>query len=381
MPRSLPERGVGPTLFLLTALAGLLGHALHVALWPRSLIGMVPAAPLYALGGALIGVSLPLWLATARLLAACQPQGILLTEGVYRLCRHPMYGNAICFTLTGLCLLWRSWVMLLVPLLALAMARLLVRREERLLARRYGAAWARYAARTPCLIPRLWRGRLPFAAPLRTGRVEPGVWGIHNLTASLFIVATETGYLAIDAGQQPHLLRRQLARLGIDGERVSDVLLTHCDPDHVGGLAAFPRARVHLGRAELPLLDGSLARTPGHHNAPISRPLHLLDDGQTLAIAGREVRVIAAPGHTPGSLAYLVDGTRLFVGDALNLKNGRACRVLKAFIMDMEAHLASIRRLAAIEGVELLCTAHGGCTANLAQAFCDWRQRRHQQLG
>ena len=143
MPRSLPERGVGPTLFLLTALAGLLGHALHVALWPRSLIGMVPAAPLSALGGALIGVSLPLWLATARLLAACQPQGILLTEASIA-CRHPMYGNAICFTLTGLCLLWRSWVMLLVPI-ALAMARLLVPR---------GGCWrggtappGRYAAR------------------------------------------------------------------------------------------------------------------------------------------------------------------------------------------------------------------------------------------
>ena len=174
------------------------------------------------------------------------------------------------------------------------------------------------------------------------------MWGIHNLTASLFIVATETGYLAIDAGQQPHLLRRQLARLGIDGERVSDVLLTHCDPDHVGGLAAFPRARVHLGRAELPLLDGRLARTPGHHNAPIPRPLHLLDDGETLAIAGREVR---SSRRATRPARFLPDRWHdALCGRALNLKNGRACRVLKVFIMDMEAHLASIRRLAAIEG-------------------------------
>ena len=63
----------------------------------------------------------------------------------------------------------------------------------------------------------------------------------------------------------------------------------------------------------------------------------------------------------------------LFVGDALVLVNGQARHVLKMAIMDMPTHLASIRKLAQIEGVELLCTAHGGCTDNLAQAFCGWR--------
>ena len=373
MDTAATTRSVASVVALLIVMLMLLGHGLHVLLLPLASIDNVPPLWLYGLGGALIALSLPIWVAALRLLRDCRPRGILLTEGVYRLCRHPLYGNGICLTLTGLCLWWRSWVMLLVPALSLAAVRLLVRHEERDLAGRYGDAWAHYVADTPCLVPRLWRGRLPFAAPLRSGCVAPGVWGIHNLTASLFVVETQAGYLAIDAGQEPRTLRRALRRQGIDGERVAAVLLTHSDPDHVGGLAAFPHAQVYLGRRELPLLDGSLARTPGCHNAIILRPLTLLDDGDVLVIGGREVRIIAAPGHTPGSLAYLIDNTMLFAGDALNLKNGRACRVLKVFIMNLEEHVASIRKLAGVEGVELLCTAHGGCTANLDQAFCGWR--------
>lgn len=43
---------------------------------------------------------------------------------------------------------------------------------------------------------------------------------------------------------------RQLQRLGFKPEDVSDILLTHLDFDHAGGLDDFPGARVHLLDAE-----------------------------------------------------------------------------------------------------------------------------------
>ncbi len=43
----------------------------------------------------------------------------------------------------------------------------------------------------------------------------------------------------------------QLARLGLSVRDVRDIVLTHLDPDHAGGIADFPDARIHLHAPEL----------------------------------------------------------------------------------------------------------------------------------
>ncbi|MGL6096326.1 MAG: MBL fold metallo-hydrolase, partial [Fimbriiglobus sp.] len=44
---------------------------------------------------------------------------------------------------------------------------------------------------------------------------------------------------------------RQVERLGFRTEDVADIVLTHGDPDHAGGLADFPTAAVHVSVEEL----------------------------------------------------------------------------------------------------------------------------------
>ncbi len=43
---------------------------------------------------------------------------------------------------------------------------------------------------------------------------------------------------------------RQVEKLGFRTTDVTHVVLTHCDPDHVGGLADFPHADVHVAEEE-----------------------------------------------------------------------------------------------------------------------------------
>lgn len=43
----------------------------------------------------------------------------------------------------------------------------------------------------------------------------------------------------------------QVHRLGFNTEDVTDIVLTHMDMDHIGGLVDFPRARVHVDATEL----------------------------------------------------------------------------------------------------------------------------------
>ena len=47
-----------------------------------------------------------------------------------------------------------------------------------------------------------------------------------------------------------------LAQVGVDAQRVSDVILTHMHYDHVGNLERFPEARFHLQDSELSYATG-----------------------------------------------------------------------------------------------------------------------------
>jgi glyoxylase-like metal-dependent hydrolase (beta-lactamase superfamily II) len=43
---------------------------------------------------------------------------------------------------------------------------------------------------------------------------------------------------------------RQIENLGLTPEKVTDCIISHLDNDHIGGLADFPKAKVHLGAEE-----------------------------------------------------------------------------------------------------------------------------------
>ncbi|MEU9736274.1 MBL fold metallo-hydrolase [Streptomyces sp. NPDC048002] len=134
------------------------------------------------------------------------------------------------------------------------------------------------------------------------------------------------------------------------GRRIEDVrwiLLTHGHIDHVGGAHALweltgRRAQVVIHEADAPMLRSRQAHvdeyTAGRGRylgdpegeakvAAAARqvisgemePTLLVRGGETLSLGGGvTVSVHAIPGHTPGSVAYVLDGQRaVFTGDAV----------------------------------------------------------------
>lgn len=126
----------------------------------------------------------------------------------------------------------------------------------------------------------------------------------------------------------------QVQALGYRAEDVRDILLTHLDLDHAGGLPDFPSARVHVHRREH---AAAIARTiptragryiDGHwaHGPRWA----LCDDGggepwfgfsgvRALGEHEPDILMIPLPGHTPGHAGIAVRGDRgwlLHAGDA-----------------------------------------------------------------
>ena len=111
----------------------------------------------------------------------------------------------------------------------------------------------------------------------------------------------------------------QLALAGIDPADVTDLLITHGDIDHVGGIADFPQATLIVGRAEL---EGGRPRYYGSARPvawPPGRVYHVVDGDEEL-LSG--VEIISTPGHSPGHLSLLVrlpvTGPILLAGDAIS---------------------------------------------------------------
>lgn len=189
-----------------------------------------------------------------------------------------------------------------------------------------------------------------------------------------FIRDGKTG-LCVDAGMRPAQVMAGFLELGIDCGSVEAVFLTHSDRDHTGGQGLFSNARIFLAADEEQMISGKTARFLGMvRNKSFPGPITFLRDGEIVTIGNRSVEAISTPGHTPGSMSFLIDGRWLFVGDALDLREGRVALTRTMMTMDKAQQKESVRKLAGRDGVEMMLTAHSGFTNDFKHAMEEWRK-------
>ena len=109
------------------------------------------------------------------------------------------------------------------------------------------------------------------------------------------------------------------------------VLETHAHADHLSAAAHIKRetgAKVAIGRGISRVqqrFKALFGLEPGFATDG-SQFDRLFDDGDTFGIGDLEVRVLATPGHTDDSLAYVV-GDAAFIGDTMVLPEAGTARV------------------------------------------------------
>ena len=164
-PQKRPERtlsifGVGPFFVVLSLAYTAIGIGARLY-WPETLtMTLLPFSWQVGIGGVLILIGLPFFIAALRILNKGFPQGELFTKGPYAACRHPVYGAWVVFLAPGLGLLMHSWPILGVVAAMYVTLIVLVRKEEAELLRLFGDVYREYRRRTPAVFPllhRMWK--------------------------------------------------------------------------------------------------------------------------------------------------------------------------------------------------------------------------------
>ena len=207
--------------------------------------------------------------------------------------------------------------------------------------------------------------------PLDTGEVIPGVYVINNGFVNFYLLQNDDRYLMVDAGNDVRNTEVALEQLKIPMDAIYAILLTHSDADHTTTLSLFPDAQIYLPALETQMIDGTTRRSPMGHNR-LEQDHITLDDGEEINLLGFDVRCISTPGHTPGSMCFLIDGSYLFVGDTMSLNNGKADTFNAFYNMDSGTQRESIRKLATSTHPEYIFTAHYGYTDDTETAFEEW---------
>lgn len=217
----------------------------------------------------------------------------------------------------------------------------------------------------------------------------PRLYFIRFPVGHAYLWSDPDGLTLIDAGLPgaAPLLREAIRQTGHEPADLRRVVLTHFHFDHIGAAADIAGQGSVANRGEVTVLahqaDAPFIRAagvgPAADLADWERPIYErvtsqltaqpmpalippridreLADGDELGF-GEGAVAVAAPGHTPGSVAvYLPRHQVLFTGDAV--ARGQDGRVIcGVFNVDRAQAAESFRRLAALD-VAVACFGHG----------------------
>ena len=189
---------------------------------------------------------------------------------------------------------------------------------------------------------------------------------VGNLETNCYIVTNESlmECVVIDPGDESNTI---LDYIESNRLKCKAILLTHGHFDHVSALSAVSEetgATVYMN-----------AKDDAENMHSFLFPLHLpesskyIEDGDNICEAGLTFTAIATPGHTPGSMTYIVENV-IFSGDTLFCGS---CGRTDLEGGNMEELSASLKKICSLEGEYEIYPGHMDSTTLIREKtfnFC-----------
>jgi glyoxylase-like metal-dependent hydrolase (beta-lactamase superfamily II) len=230
------------------------------------------------------------------------------------------------------------------------------------------------------------------------------LWMLGTSAYPLYLVRGEREAALFEGGigAMGKMLGEQLQQLGIPGESIKQVVVTHAHPDHVMAVpifrSMFPGVAVLASAAAAKTLgiekaiaafcdvdralSGALVKMGSigdrHRPEPLAERQiaidRLLKEGDAVAVDGHSFTVLETPGHSDCSLSFHEPRAGiLIVSDATGYYMPDDNTWWPNYFTDYGKYVASMRRLAGL-GAEVLCLSHNAAIrggADVAAYFRD----------
>ena len=213
------------------------------------------------------------------------------------------------------------------------------------------------------------------------------------------IVSDETEMVLIDCGYPGFfpLLTSTAATAGLDCSKLTKIIITHHDYDHMGALAefkqAYPHVQVIASCEDEPYISGKLKslRLQQAEDLYPSLPEEQKEFARSFQQKLQEVKyaavdwcvcdktyldccggieIVATPGHMPGHISlYLHNDKTLISGDALTMENNNLAMANPQYTLDMATAKESIKKLLTYDIEQIICYHGGSFTGNCRAAL------------
>ncbi len=213
-------------------------------------------------------------------------------------------------------------------------------------------------------------------------------YGGEKNTIYPVIVSDETEMILIDCGYPGFLsvIRAAATAKGLDISKLTKIIITHHDFDHMGALAEFKRVYPHIAvlasiddekyvsgkekslrLQQAEALFDSLPQEQKQNAKKFQQVLESVENVEVDEILKDKdlfpwcggLEIVATPGHMPGHISiYLKQSKTLIAGDALVVEDGLVI-ANPQYTLDMTGAKNSIKKLLNYEIDRIICY-HGG---------------------
>lgn len=186
--------------------------------------------------------------------------------------------------------------------------------------------------------------------------------------AAVYLLARGAEAALIDSGcgKATDLLLANVEAAGVPLDCVRTLLLTHCHYDHAGGAAELRRRldcvtiAHELDARVIESGDDEVSAASWYHShlMPCAIDRKLRQEEVSLSIAGKALLAMHIPGHSPGSMAFVLEsaGKRVLFGQDVHGPLDYSLR------SDAVLYQASLRKLLGLRA-DVLCEGHYGVIA------------------
>lgn len=183
--------------------------------------------------------------------------------------------------------------------------------------------------------------------------------------AAIYLVslADEAALIDCGCGEATDRLLANIEAAGVQSEDIGILLLTHCHFDHVGGAAELRRrlgCRTVAHQLDAAFIEAgddevTAASWYGKHLTPCPIDRKLVGTREHIVVGGRPIEAIHIPGHSPGSVAYVMESGGKRVVFAQDVHGP----LHESLLSDAAAYQASLETLFGLEA-DILCEGHYG---------------------